>query len=130
MNFKKVKEIIAKAKEVAPSQAALQLAESFEEFIFLCEARTEVRGPEAWVVYAKQVQKRREEVMAQLGSLAASLGWTAVQLKSHFENAENFSDSQWTEMQQLRREALNGVTKETEPLSRKKLKNRNKNLKI
>jgi len=130
MDFKKVREIIARAKEAAPSQEALQLAESFEEFIFLCEARGEVKGPEAWLSYTKQLQSRRDKVMSQLGGLATSLGLTPVQLRDHFENSANFSEAQWAEMQTLRKEALNGVTKEAKPFAVKKLKDRSKNLKI
>jgi hypothetical protein len=106
MDFKKAKEIVERAKESAPNQQAHQLAESFEEFILLYEARKEVKTPLDWALYAKKLQECRSSMLAHLEKTAASLGLSVTQMQAYFENPKNFSQSQWIEMQTMREEVL------------------------
>lgn len=124
MNIEKIKEIIKKSKEAAPNHEAFLLAEAFEEFMVLHEARSEIKNPKDWLVYAGRIQASREQIAAQLERTAASLGLTSEQMRAYFDAPANFSESQWTEMQELRKEALS-ERKGAAPLLRKKLRNNN-----
>jgi|GEM_PF-3358768 len=129
MNFKKIKEIIEKAKEAAPNPEMVRLAESFEELVLLHEASGELKGVDDWVAYSKRFKDSRQRMAEQLEKTAFSLGLSPEQMKAYFENPKNFSSVEWNEMQNLRNEALENKKESTE-IKPKKLKIKNKNIRI
>jgi hypothetical protein len=130
MSFEKIKEIIKRTKEAAPNPETVQLAESFEEFILLYDARVEVKTPADWVIYTKRLQEGRAQVLAQLEKTAASLGLTVEQMQSYLANPTNFSHEQWMEMQGVREAQQLGAKVEHPIASHKKLRNKKNNIRI
>ncbi len=122
MELEKLREQIEKTKGFQANPACRELAECFEEFVFLHQMQKEgIAEPE----YFERFEKCLVKFWDSFDKAAASLGISADLIKSNLNNPAFFTPDQWKNVQALRSE----ITGVEETPRRKKMK-KSKNLRI